>query len=105
MKAVSERSANILIQLVAWEMLHEDSSVDPQALLRSLPLEDLHTVHANVFSDTRCLEFTTVQMVDLELKFRLGLLHGDWSYERDNTCVKLKFAPVTTQPTLTPLRA
>jgi hypothetical protein len=94
MKRVNEKTGSILIQLFAWEMLDRDSTVDPKALLRSLPIEDLHTVHGNILEDPRVLSLTTAQMVDLEIQYRTGLLEEDWSFERDSQRVLLHYTPI-----------
>jgi hypothetical protein len=94
MKQVSERTASVLIQLVAWELLSEGSTVDPKALLRSLPIEDIMAIRGNIAEEPRCLELTTAQMVDLEVQYRTGTLAEDWSYERNNQLVRLHYTPI-----------
>lgn len=90
MVQVSAAAEDILMQLIAWEMW--DARVDPKNLLRQVPLADLSIIQGNISRQEEGVKkFASVQMVELELLYRNGLLIGDWSYRKDNTCVSLNF--------------
>jgi len=98
MPEVSSKAEDILTQLVAWELLGAEG-VDPKHLLRSLSLQDLVIIQANINKQTdRMRKFITVQMVEIELLYRHGFILGDWAFKKDATCVHLKYASTVASP-------
>lgn len=91
MKEVSAAAEELLMQVVAWEMLGRED-FDPKVLLRQVPLADLSVVEANIVEKIDgAKDFITIQMVELEMLYRQGRLIGDWSYSRCQTSVRLSF--------------
>lgn len=94
MGLVNEKtSEDIMMQLVAWELLGVDD-IDPKPLLRRLPDQDLFSILENIMAKPDVREFVSVQMVELEVMHRRGVLLEDWNYERDGQCVSLTFVVV-----------
>lgn len=79
MRQVSEESQDLVAQLVAWEMLGRED-LDAKVLVRQIPLADLSLIVANM--EDGGIKSTVLDLVTLELQYRLGQLDGDWNYER-----------------------
>jgi hypothetical protein len=100
MKLVSQGAEDVLVQLVAWELLGAED-VDPKRLLRTLPLPDLAIVQANINAQSdEVKQFVSVQMVELEMLYRRGFLSGDWSYKKESSCVHLNYPSTELSPLL-----
>lgn len=93
MREVSTEAEDLLVNLVAWEMLGRDD-FDPKMLLRKLSLSDLFTIQTNILGTPETKKFVSVQMVELEVQYRRGKLQCDWSYERNGECVRLYYLPL-----------
>lgn len=93
MRVVSGQAEELLVQLVAWEMLGAEE-IDPKELLRKLSLADLSQVQSNINDRPETKEFVSTQMVELEMLYRRGFLVEDWSYTRRHECVRIKFQTV-----------
>jgi hypothetical protein len=93
MREVSGQAEELLVQLVAWEMLGAEE-IDPKRLLRQLSLTDLSLVQANINDRPETKEFVSAQMVEIEMLYRRGFLVEDWSYTRRHECVRIEFQTV-----------
>jgi hypothetical protein len=92
---VSEAGEELMVLLVAWEMLGR-ADLDPHQILREVDLEDLEAVHLNISIDPKTRCFVCCEMVELEMLYRRGLLQGDWSMRRQDAEVQLNFMVIHT---------
>lgn len=89
------------MQLIAWEMLGR-VDLDPQLLLRQVPLSDLCVVAASIEEkDEELKRFVSAKMVGLEMAYRRGALKGDWHVKREGQCVQLHYSMLTLPPVST----
>lgn len=78
-------------QLIAWEFFGRDD-LNPHTILRALSLPDLCIVQTNVEKKVHNpKQYVCVEMLNLEVRYRTGLLIGDWSFTRTGDSVNLKY--------------
>ena len=90
MAKVSSGGEQLMVLLVAWEMLGR-ADLDPHAILRDVSTADLELVQTNICSAPETRSFVSCELIEIELMYRRGLLMGDWSIRRSDDEVKLDF--------------
>jgi hypothetical protein len=89
--SVSERTEELVTQLVAWELFGIEE-VNPKNLLRQVSLADLTELRTNLGAHEQSEESISALLVEVEVLYRHGHLVGDWEAIREGEKLTLKYS-------------